>query len=435
MHAGGMNDATLTAPIPHGLPMERDAGPFDPPRRITRLRAARPVSPMIFPDGHEGWLVTGHDAVRQLMADTRFSSRQDLGVLHVPYETPGMPAMTEPSPQVPGLFIAMDPPDHTRLRSRLTGAFTVRRMKILEEQIVAIAERQLDALMRLAPPVDLVQEFALPVPSLVICELLGVPYADRGNFQVNSARFLEKDIPLDEKMAAYGALTTYLSDLVTRKRAAPGDDILSDLARHDDLTVEELTGSAFLLLLAGHETTANMLALGTFALLQHPEQLAELRADPALLPDAVEELMRYLSVVDILYRYATEDLELGGETIRKGSTVVVSLLAANRDPQRFDEPDTLDIRRKPRGHLAFGHGFHHCLGNQLARIEMRAGFAALLRRVPTLELAVPAGEVRLKTDMQIYGVHELPVTWTPAVEGPHRSPSSSPSPRSDPPGS
>lgn len=407
-----MNDTTSTVPIPHGLPMERDAGPFDPPRQITRLREVRPVSPMVFPDGHEGWLVTGYDAVRQLMADPRFSSRQDLGILHVPYEVPGMPTMTEPSPQVPGLFIAMDPPDHTRLRSRLTGAFTVKRMKILEEQIIDIAGRQLDQLARLTPPVDLVKEFALPVPSVVICELLGVPYADRGNFQVNSAKFLEKDIALDEKMAAYGALTTYLSELVTRKRAAPGEDILSDLARDDELTVEELTGSAFLLLLAGHETTANMLALGTFALLEHPEQLAELRADPDLLPDAVEELMRYLSVVDILYRYATEDLELGGETIRKGSTVVVSMLAANRDPQRFDDPDTLDIHRKARGHLSFGHGFHHCLGNQLARIEMRAGFEALLRRFPTLKLAVPAGEVKLKTNMQIYGVHELPVTWT-----------------------
>jgi cytochrome P450 len=419
VHAGVMNDTTSTVPIPHGLPMERDAGPFDPPRAITRLREARPVSPMVFPDGHEGWLVTGYDAVRQLMADTRFSSRQDLGILHVPYhvpdEVPGMPVATEPPPQLPGVFIAMDPPDHTRLRSRLTGAFTVKRMKVIEEQIIDIVERQLDELACLDPPVDLVETFALPVPSLVICELLGVPYADRGRFQVDSAKFLEKDIPLDEKLTAYGALTTYLSELVTRKRAAPGEDILSDLGRHDDLTVEELTGSAFLLLLAGHETTANMLALGTFALLQHPEQLAKLRASPDLLPDAVEELLRYLSVVDILYRYAAEDLELGGETIRKGSTVVVSLLAANHDPQRFDDPDTLDIHRKPRGHLSFGHGFHHCLGNQLARIEMRVGFEALLRRFPTLALAIPAREVKLKTNMQIYGVHELPVTWTEAA--------------------
>lgn len=401
-----------TLPLPHGLPMDRDAGPFNPPRELTRLREARPVSPLAFPDGHEGWLVTGYDAVRRLMADTRFSSRQDLGVLHVPYETPGMPAATEPSPQIPGLFIAMDPPDHTRLRRRLTGAFTIRRMQMLEEHILDLVERQLDEVARLTPPADLVKEFALPIPSLVICELLGVPYADRETFQVNSAKFMVKDQSLDEKMAAYGAMTTYLAQLVTRKRAAPGEDILSDLARQEDLTIEELTGVAFLLLLAGHETTANMLALGTFALLEHPEQLAELRANPDLLPGAVEELMRYLSVVDILYRYATEDIDLGGETIGKGSTVVVSLLAANHDPQRFENPDTLDIHRKARGHLSFGHGIHQCLGQQLARIEMRAGFDGLLRRFPTLNLALPANKVKLRTDMNVYGVHELPVTWT-----------------------
>ncbi|MFI0778787.1 cytochrome P450 [Streptomyces sp. NPDC021212] len=401
-----------TVPIPQGLPLERDAGPFDPPRRITRLREARPVSPMIFPDGHEGWLVTGYDAVRRLMADTRFSSRRDMSIPHVPYEITGMPVLTEPIPQQPGLFISMDPPDHTRLRRKLTGAFTVKRMKLLEEHIVEITERQLDELARLTPPVDLVKEFALPVPSLVICEMLGVPYADRDTFQVNSAKIMVKDQTLEKKMAAFGAMTAYLSELVTRKRAEPGEDLLSDLARDDDLSIEELTGAAFLLLLAGHETTANMLGLGTFALLEHPEQLAELRADPDLLPDAVEELLRYLSVADIFYRYATEDIELGGETIRKGSTVVVSLLAANHDPRRFDNPGTLDIHRKARGHLSFGHGVHQCLGQQLARIEMRAGIGGLLRRFPALALAVPADEVRLRTDMNIYGVHELPVTWT-----------------------
>ncbi|WP_326946616.1 cytochrome P450 [Amycolatopsis sp. NBC_01307] len=397
-----------------GLPMDRDAGPFDPPREITRLRETRPVSPLLFPDGHEGWLVTGYDAVRTLMADPRFSSRQDIGVLHVPYETPGMPVATEPSPPLPGVFIAMDPPDHSRLRKRLTGAFTVKRMKQLEAHIVDVVERQLDVLAKLTPPIDLVAEFALPVPSLVICELLGVPYADRAEFQANSAQFMVKEQPLEQKMGAYIALNTFLAELVTRKRAEPGDDILSDLAGQDDLSIEELTGVAFLLLLAGHETTANMLSLGTFALLEHPAQRAELTADPALLPGAVEELLRYLSVADIFYRYATEDIELGGETIPEGSTVVVSLLAANRDPKRFENPDVLDVHRTARGHLSFGHGVHQCLGQQLARIEMRAGFEALLRRFPTLELAVPAGEVKLRTDMNIYGVHELPVTWTAA---------------------
>ncbi len=400
-----------TADIPQGLPMRRDAGPFDPPREITALRRARPVSPLVFPDGHEGWLVTGYEEVRQMMADTRFSSRLDLDVVHVPYETPGMPVATEPSPQLPGMFIAMDPPDHGRLRKRLTGAFTVKRMKQLEEHIAEIVEQQLDHLARLAPPVDLVQEFALPVPSLVICELLGVAYEDRESFQANSAQFMVRDQTLEEKMGAYIALNTYLSELVTRKRAEPGEDILSDLASHDDLTIEELTGAAFLLLIAGHETTANMLSLGTFALLEHPAELASLRSEPELMPGAVEELLRYLSVADIFFRYATEDLSLGGETIAKGSTVVVSLLAANRDPRRFENPDTLDIRRNARGLLSFGHGVHQCLGQQLARIEMRAGFEGLLRRFPTLRLAVPAGEVKLRTDMNIYGVHELPVTW------------------------
>lgn len=407
---------TQTVPVPQALPMDRDAGPFDPPSALTRLRDARPVSPLVFPDGHQGWLVTGYDAVRRLMADTRFSSRQDIGPLHVPYEAPGMPAVTEPTPQEPGLFISMDPPDHTRLRRKLTGAFTVKRMKMLEEHIHDIAERQLEEMARLTPPVDLMKEFALPVPSLVICELLGVPYADRETFQANSAKFLERDITVDEKVAAYTGLTTYLRELVTRKRATPGEDILSDLAAHDDLTVEELTGIGFLLLLAGHETTANMLGLGTFALLEHPDQLARLRAEPELLPGAVEEILRHLSVVDVLFRYATQDIELAGETIREGSTVVVSLLAANHDPQRFDDPDSLDVGRQARGQLAFGHGVHQCLGQQLARIEMRAGFDRLLRRFPTLELAVPAREVRLKTDMNIYGVHELPVTWERAAD-------------------
>jgi cytochrome P450 len=405
-----------TVPLPHGLPVERDAGPFDPPRDISKLREDRPVSPMVFPDGHQGWIVTGYEEVRQLLADTRFSSRGDIGVMHIPFVIPGMPEITEPQPPTPGVFIAMDPPDHTRIRRKLIGAFTVKRMKRLEEHIREIAERQLDDMAKLTPPVDLVTAFALPVPSLVICEMLGVPYADRAEFQVNSAKILNRSLPFDEQMGAYGAMIGYLTGLVTSKRAEPGDDILSDLARDEDLSIEELTGIAFLLLLAGHETTSNMLGLGTFALLEHPEQAAELRANPELMPDAVEEMMRYLSVADILYRYAADDIELGGETIGKGSTVLVSMLAANRDPRHFDDPDALDIHRKARSHLSFGHGVHQCLGQQLARIEMRSGFEGLLRRFPSLALAVPADEVKLRTNMNIYGVHELPVTWTETAE-------------------
>lgn len=395
----------------HGLPMDRDVTPFDPPSAITKVRETRPVSPMLFPDGHEGWLISGYDAVRQALADTRFSSRQDLGVLHAPYPTPGMPEFTEPAPPEPGVFISMDGPDHTRLRRKLTGAFTVRRMKALEDRITEITARQLDELAQLTPPVDLVREFALPVPSLVICEMLGVAYEDRDTFQTNTARFMEREISLEDKMAAYIATNTFLAGLIEAKRAEPTDDLLSDLAGDEDLSDQELVGMSFLLLLAGHETTANMLALGTFALLEHPDQLAALRAEPELIPDAVEELLRYLTVADIFFRYAAEDIEFHGETIREGSTVVLSLLAGNHDPGRYENGDELDVHRNARGHLAFGHGVHQCLGQQLARIEMRAGFEGLLHRFPSLRLAVPADEVKLKTDMNIYGVHALPVTW------------------------
>jgi cytochrome P450 len=405
------DDGATAASTPHGLPRERDAGPFDPPRRVTELRESRPVSPLVFPDGHVGWLVTGYDAVRQLMSDTRFSSCQDIGTFHMPYEVPGMPVVTEPSPPPPGIFIAMDPPEHTWLRQKVAGAFTARRMRTLTEHITGIARRTVDEMVRATPPVDLVPAFALPVSSLVICELLGVPDDDRDRFQADSVRFLDQELSFDEQMAAYASMSAHLADLVARKRADPGDDILSDLARHDDLTLDDLTGMAFVLLLAGQGTSADVLALGTFALLEHPAQLAALRDDPTLVPGAVEELLRHLSVVDILFRYATEDIELGGETIGRGSTVVVSLLAADHDPRRFPDADRLDVRRTARGHLSFGHGVHQCLGQELARIEMRAGFDALLRAVPDLELAVPADEVRLKTHMRIYGVHELPVRW------------------------
>ncbi|WP_439663800.1 cytochrome P450 [Lentzea sp. HUAS TT2] len=394
----------------HGLPTDRDVTPFVPPSQVSLVRASRPVSPMLFPDGHEGWFITGYEAVRQALADVRFSNRQDLGIIHVPFPTPGMPEQTEPSPQTPGLFLSMDPPDHTRLRRKLTGAFTVKRMKALEEGIVEITERQLDELARLTGTVDLVKEFALPVPSLVICEILGVPYADRDTFQTNSSKFMEREVNLEDKMAAYMAMNTYLAELVIGKRAEPADDLLSDLARDEDLSIEELCGMAFLLLLAGHETTANMLALGTFALLEHPDQLAALREDPALIPDAVEELLRYLAVADVFFRYAAEDIEFFGETIPQGSSVILSLLAGNHDPERYEHADQLDVHRNARGHLAFGHGIHQCLGQQLARIEMRAGFEGLLRRFPGLQLAVPAREVKLRTDMNIYGVHALPVT-------------------------
>jgi cytochrome P450 len=282
----------------------------------------------------------------------------------------------------------MDEPQHSRYRKPLVGKFTVRRMRLLTERIEQITTDHLDAMEKAGPPVDLVTTFAKPVPVIVICELLGVPYEDRGLFQENIDKFLGGETGDEELLAAYTATQRYLAELVVAKRADPTDDVLSDLT-DSDLTDEELQGMALILLSAGFDTTANMLALGTFALLQNPDQFAALRADPTLADHAVEELLRYLSVAKQFHRVALEDIELGGHTIKAGTTVILSLNTANRDPERFADPHMLDLRRRYGGHLAFGHGIHQCLGQQLARVEMRVALPALLDRFPTLRLAVP----------------------------------------------
>jgi cytochrome P450 len=389
------------------LPMERDH-PFDPPAELRRLRAGRPINRLAFPDGHLGWLVTGHAEARQVLSDPLFSARQELR--HFPVR---LPFITEQQgPARPGWFVRMDPPDHTRLRRLLTGQFTVRRMNQLTPRIAAIAREHLDVMERQGPPVDLVQAYALPIPSLVICELLGVPYADRERFQRQTATMMRLGATKEQFMGALLDLSQYLHKLVTAKRAAPTDDLLGALAAGGELSDEELAGVAMLLLIAGHETTANMLALGVYALLRNPDQLAALRADPALLPGAVEELLRYLSIISMgVSRHAKEDVTVGGATIRENETVVVSVPAVNRDESQYPDPHELRVDR-PRGHhVAFGHGIHQCLGQQLARVEMTVGFTELLRRLPSLQLAVPADQVPLRTDMSIYGVHALPVKW------------------------
>ncbi|MFH8350142.1 cytochrome P450 [Streptomyces sp. NPDC018045] len=387
------------------LPMTRAAGcPFDPYDGMARLREEAPLRRMRYPDGHLGWLATGHSVIRAVLADPRFSARYEL--LHLPI--PGGPDVLPPASA--GDLSGVDAPEHTRYRRLLTGKFTVRRMRQLTERVERITADHLDAMERHGGPVDLVQAFARPVPALMICELLGVPYTERADFLAYEDILSDHSLDPDENARAFTVLQDYLRELVLAKRAAPTDDLLSDLAT-SDLTDEELTGTGAFLLGAGLETTANMLAHGTFALLRHPDQLAVLRTDPGLADQAVEELLRYLTIADTGARTAREDLELAGHSIKAGETVTFSLHAANRDPARFPDPDTLDLRRKATGHLAFGHGAHQCLGQQLARVEMRVAFPALLTRFPTLRLAVPPEEVPLRTNANIYGVRRLPVTW------------------------
>jgi cytochrome P450 len=271
-----------------------------------------------------------------------------------------------------------------------------------------VTAEHLDAMRRKGPGLDLVTEFAHPVPAVMICELLGVPYADRDTFQNYVTALFAADGPPQEKFAAYQNLQEYMGKLVLAKRATPTDDVLSELTT-SDLTDEELAGVGGVLLAAGLDTTANMIALGAFALLRHPEQIAGLHADP---DKAVEELLRYLTVANLNIRAAREDVELGGQLIRAGETVTLAMHTANRDPRRFADPDALDLSRDAVGHLSFGHGIHQCLGQQLARVEMRVAIPELFRQFPTLRLAVAPEEVPLRPVHQsIYGVLRLPVAW------------------------
>ncbi|MER8088268.1 cytochrome P450 [Streptomyces sp. NPDC094048] len=384
------------------LPTERQPGcPFDPPAELIDARRHGPISRCTHPGGKSGWLITGYDLVRSVLADSRFSSRKEL-LNVVDFEIPPAP---------PGEFLLMDEPQHGRYRKPLAGKFTARRMRVLTERIEQITTDCLDAMEKAGPPTDLVTAFAKPIPTIIICELLGVPYRDRDSFQEQIDKFMSGETTDEDLIAAYTATQDYLAQLVAAKRANPTDDVLSELA-DSDLTDEELQGIGLILLAAGFDTTANMLSLGTFALLRNPAQLAALRADPALTDQAVEELLRYLSVAKTFMRTALVDVEVGGQTIEAGTTVVLSYSTANRDPERFTDPHLLDLRRQDGGHLAFGHGIHLCLGQQLARVEMRVAFSALLNRFPTLRLAVPAEEVGLRPETaDIYGVKSLPVTW------------------------
>ncbi|WP_049563311.1 cytochrome P450 [Nonomuraea sp. SBT364] len=386
------------------LPTTRP-NPFDPPEALAEIRAGEPVTRLGYPDGHEGWLVTGHAQARAVLADPRFSSRSELR--HSPVAGPAAGGTPQAAP--PGMFTSMDPPGHTRYRHLLTGQFTVRRMRQLTGRIEEIATGLLDAMEAGGTDAELVEAFARPLPALVICELLGVPDDGRDRFQERARALSGLEVSREEQIAAYLALREVMRELVAAKRAAPADDLLSGLMA-SDLTDDELAGIGFTLLGAGLDTTTNQLALGAFALLSSPGRARALSESESA-GEVVEELLRYLSVIPFLLRVALEDVDLDGHPIKAGETVTVSIQAANRDPDRFADPDLLDLSRPSGGHLAFGHGIHQCLGQQLARVELLAGLPALFGRFPGLRLAVPPREVPLRTDMLIYGVHGLPVTW------------------------
>jgi len=392
------------------LHMRRDA--FNPTPELRKIRETDGVRTVTNAFGMTVFLVTRHEDIKDVLSDhQRFSNTRPPGFV-VP-GAPNVPEEEQTSARA-GNLLGLDPPEHQRLRRMLTAEFTIRRMKRLEPRIVEIVEAQLDAMEKAGPPADLVASFALPIPSLVICELLGVPYDDRDDFQRRSARQLDLSIPMAERLKLVRRGREYMGSLVERGRQQPGEDILGMLVREHgtELTDDELIGVAGLLLLAGHETTSNMLGLGTLALLRHPDQLAAVRDDPGAIGPAVEEMLRWLSIVhSAIPRITTTDVEVAGVPIPAGQLVFVSLPSGNRDPDFIDSPEVLDIRRGAPGHLAFGHGVHHCLGAPLARMEMRIAFPALLRRFPTLELAEDFEDVAFRSFHFIYGLRSLEVTW------------------------
>ncbi|MEV4002508.1 cytochrome P450 [Actinomadura sp. NPDC049753] len=402
------------APDAGVFPVPR-ACPFALPPEYERLLSGRRAARARMAGGNSAWLVARHEDARKVLSDPRMSvDRRREGF-------PRFAPVTEEERQASFRGFRppmnwMDPPEHTAARRSVRAEFSPARTEALRPRVQEIVDRRLELMAAAPRPVDLVRELAVPVPSLVICELLGVPYSAHGHFEERTGRMFSHATPAAERTRAAHEIRSLLAEVVADKERDPPDDLLGRLIargrREGAADREAVVSMAFVLLVAGHSTTADMIALGALTLLEHPDQLASMLADPARTPLAVDELLRYLTVVNAsTARTALADVEVGGVTVRAGEGVVVLGPAANRDPEVFERPDEFDVGRGGGRHLAFGAGRHRCLGHRLARMELQIVFDALFRRLPGLRLAVPFGELSFKEKANIYGVRELPVTW------------------------
>jgi cytochrome P450 len=393
---------------PPAVPIPRDSRcPLKPPPEFDDWRASDGLQLVLW--RHEPtWFISRYQDIKSALTDPRLSANT----------LPEALRAKSSDDDVPVVFARVDDPEHNRLRRMMTRDFTFRRAETMRPQIQDLVDGFLDDMIDKGPPSDLVRDFALPVPSLVISLLLGVPYEDHELFQKNSTKGLDSRSTDDEKMAAIGAMFEYMWKLADLKAKEPGDDLMSRLMTDNVATGELNRATAVMncviLLQAGHETTASMISLGTVALLQHPDALDRLRRtdDPALVANIIEELMRYLSIVHTqVDRVALEDLTINGQLIKAGERVLMNLPAGNWDAGFVDRPDTLDVDRNPRGHLGFGFGVHQCIGQNLARVELQIALGSLARRLPGLRLAVSPEELSFADQQEIYTIHELPVTW------------------------
>jgi cytochrome P450 len=391
-------------------PIPREC-PFHPPKEYTRMRSDCPVGEITLWNGAKAWLVTRYDLVRDLLSDSRFSN--------VP-ATPGYPAIAESRAAMlraeTNNFAFMDDPEHARFRRMLAKMFTVQQIEKLRPTVEKIVNGLLDDMEAKGPPADLVQIFSLPLPSLVISALLGVPYEDHGFFQKCARDRVDLRGDPEVSASAGRLIWEYMEKLLAAKEKEPGDDLLSRIyleqIKPGHLARNDAIGMARALLLAGHDTTATQLSAGVLTLLQHPDQLDLLKADPALWRSAVEEILRFFTITQHnAPRVAMVDIEIGGETIKAGEGVILSLAAANRDPEAFEDPDRFNISREAEHHLAFAYGVHQCLGHALARLELEIAYRSLFTRFPSLQITVPVTELPFKSDSLTYGVESLPVRW------------------------
>ena len=382
-----------------------------------RLRSEAPVHRVALPDGRGVWLVTRYEDVSAVLKDERFV--KDWRDAMTPEQLAQIPPIPEVMKPLARNMLDTDPPDHERLRSLVQKAFTPRLIERMRPRVQAIADDLLDAVQDRGE-MDLIDDYAFPLPIIVIAELLGVPAEDRNKFREWSNAAVSGDTTQEylEKILLphMQAFTGYLRAMFEEKRKNPNDDLISGLVRAeeagDKLSEDELLGMVFLLLVAGHETTVNLIGNGMLALLQHPDQLQKLREDPSLIKPAIEELLRYDGPVETsTERFAREDIAIGGTVIPKGEMVMVVIASADHDPERFSNPDELDLTRADNKHLAFGKGIHFCLGAPLARMEGQIAINTLLRRIPELRLADSPGSLTWRPGMVLRGLKGLPVEF------------------------
>ncbi|SED31332.1 Cytochrome P450 [Rhodococcus koreensis] len=400
----------MASPVPTPeFPMRRTC-PFSAPAEYRELRDTQPVAQVNLWDGRSAWLLTRYDDIRSILRSSSISSQTRRP------NFPFLSASDQAAKMQDESLQRMDGPEHSRRRRLLIPFFTVHRIEALRPTVTKLVRELLENLVTKTPPVDFFTEFSLVVPSTVACELLGVPYQDHEFFQEKSAIRISRTATPTEITEATDELLDYLGGLLDARSVDPRDDVMTFLADHvtnGDLTREDALMDANLLLLGGHETTANVITLGTMALLENPDQLARITSGEVTVTNAIEELLRVTSVTHSnAMRLALEDIEVGGRTIPAGDGFIAAVSAANWDESIFPNPEVLDVGRpEARQHMAFGYGVHQCLGQALARMELEVVIEAVFDVIPSLRSAQPIEQLRFKDDSAFYGVHEFPVTW------------------------